>query len=100
MKENWIFKIQAFFYLTRDYLCTDGYSPKSRWIKLKTLTSNFKGDREHFEIRASKNDGFPALYICCGLIRLLFQLNNIFIKGGKVSKETGAASVREYSKKI
>lgn len=58
MKKNWIFKIQAFFFLTRDYLSTEnGYLPKSRWMKLKTLTSNFNRDKEHFEIKASKNDG-------------------------------------------
>ena len=60
----------------------NGYLPKSRWMKLKTLTSNFNRDREHFEIEASKNDGVPALCICCAMIILLFQLNNILIKKG------------------
>ena len=84
MKKNWIFNIQAFFFfLTRDYLSTEnGYLPKTRWMKLKTLTSSFNRDREHFEIKASKNDGVPALCICCAMIILLFQLNNILIKRG------------------
>lgn len=64
----------------------NGYLPKSRWMKLKTLTSNFNRDKEHFEIKASKNDGVPTLCICCAMIILVSTKQHFDKKGGKFLK--------------